>query len=128
MAREISVSKLKAERRALASRLALLNRVISDLEKLTRENGHVAPSKPVSRRMSRTHAPHANGDAPTIRQAVAEIVASTPGIRSRDVVNRLVGQVALGSSDPKKLLSTRIGQFVKAGKLRREGDKLFLPE
>lgn len=68
------------------------------------------------------------GDGNTIRAAVEDLVFNQPGIASPDAVRALVGRVALGSKDPKKLISTRIGQFVKAGKIRREGNRLFPPE
>lgn len=55
------------------------------------------------------------------------LVTKTPGIPAPEAVNQLMGRVALASNDPRKLISTRIGQFVKAGKLSRQGNKLYLP-
>lgn len=65
------------------------------------------------------------GDGNTIRAAVEDLVEKRPGITSTEAVNALLGKVALTSSDPRKLISTRIGQFVKARRIRRDGNKLY---
>lgn len=127
MAREISVAKLKAERRELANRLALLDRVISDLQALAASNGQAQTKRPTQRKV----VIRSEGAIPlrpvTIRDIVTKIIEESPGLSVREVVKRVVPHFVDGSADPKKLVSTRIGQFVKIGKLVRRGDLLFLP-
>jgi hypothetical protein len=135
MPKDISLSQLRAERRALAARLALLDRAIFAFEALKSENGHSAPPKRSHHKKvaaaARPAPPTSNNGSstgPTLREAVTQIVVAEPGILPREVVRRLVGRVALTSSDPRKLISTRVGQFVKAGKFIRDDEGgLHLP-
>jgi hypothetical protein len=148
MAQDISLSGLRRLRdqkvmeRAriiggLDSEINKLNGLIAALEsfaKRQREPARKGGRRTLRRRRTpgsreaQPQLPLPTNGRPSIWEAVSEVIKKEPGIETADAVKRLIGRTASEAKDQEKLLSTRIGQFVKKGRLRREGRKLFLPE
>src|SRR5262249_19811083 len=143
MARDIKLSDLRKKRERLAFELAQLEMVIASVEAVAgfdepsprRRKNRQRPARKTE--TAETVAPppqlplngfHATHRAPaTVFDAVASAVESRPGIPVSELIGILKDQVETTAVDQRKLLSTRIAQFVKRGRLRREGDRIFLP-
>lgn len=117
----------------MAADLAELDQLIAGLEKFGGLNGAAPvrrlPKKPRKPRPGRPARPSVRaGGRPTIRMAVTKLVEQEPGIAVSEAIQRLIGQTDTDAADQRKVLSTRIGQFVRRGALQRRGDRLYLVE
>jgi hypothetical protein len=143
MARDVKLSDLRRKRQALKVELDYLDVLIQGLEDFSLDADAPARRK-AKRRAARKPRPvesgpqlplngngfHAGGPAapPTIHDAVAAAVTAHPGIGVSDLIGMVADNIETTAQNPRKLLSTRIAQFVKTGRLVREGNRIFPPK
>ena len=73
-------------------------------------------------------APPRRSDLPSATEAVDDLVAKVPGLRRRDVLDRLEGTVNSDSDNVRTIISSAISRRVKSGDIVQTEDKKLFPK
>lgn len=62
----------------------------------------------------------------TIFEAMKEALTAAPGLSSTEIANRVVARIQVNSAEPRKVVLTRLSQFVGKGRIRREAGRHYV--
>ena len=125
----------EVERKRLEQEIARLTQAIAFLSEFSATEPQRHRRTPAKTRASR-HARRppqiimdiGGSEKPTVRDALFALLRASPGMKASEAIDRLKGQTSSVAGDQRKLVSTRIGQFIRKEWVRRDGDRLYLTE
>ncbi len=128
---DVTLNDLRVQLAQHEAIVAKLRHAITAWEEIGAHGNGVHPRARRARLREKAVAAHPTGRATgrhRIRDAIMGLVTANPGVPVPEAIRQLEHMKLTDYSDPRKILSTRIGQLVRGKVLRREDNKLYVAE